>query len=504
MSVTIPPQDQHNQQLVENVHPPDWKNPTPANHYNLVVIGAGTAGLVTAAGAAGMGAKVALVEKHLLGGDCLNVGCVPSKAVIRSAHVVGDLQDAERFGVRLLDGYEVDFATVMERMRRVRASISDNDSAQRFRELGVDVFLGAGRFTGDHTLEVAGATLEFKKAVIATGARALEPDVPGLAEAGFLTNETVFSLTERPARIAVIGGGPIGSELAQAFQRLGSEVVLFHRSEHILNREDADAADIIQQTFLHEGMCLLLNANIKEVTMQHGKKVIHYDRPECSGEVAVDEILVGAGRVPNVDGLNLESVGVEYDRRKGVRVNDHLQTSNPHIYAVGDISMHHKFTHAADAAARIVIRNALFMGRSKLSDLVMPWCTYTDPEIAHVGLYAHEAHQQGIEVDTFVAHMHDVDRAITDGEENGFVKVHVKKGSDQIVGATIVARRAGDMISELTLAMVGNIGLKTLANVIHPYPTQAEAIKKVADAYNRTRLTDTVKGLTTRWIKWTA
>lgn len=510
MTVDVQPTDQYNTQLIANVHPADWRNPTPASVYDLVVIGAGTAGLVSAAGAAGLGAKVALVEKHLLGGDCLNVGCVPSKAIIRSAHAMHDIQQAAAYGIANGNSnsnsdraYQPDFAAVMERMRRLRAKISHNDSTHRFSDLGVDVFLGEGQFRGSHTLNVGDQTLHFKKAVIATGARAFRPPIPGLEEAGFLTNETVFSLTERPERIAVIGGGPIGCELAQAFRRLGSEVVLFHNTEHILNREDADAAEIVQQTFLREQICLILNAKITQVTLDNGKKVLHYERPGCSGEVAVDEILVGAGRVPNVDGLNLEVAGVEYDTRKGVVVNEYLQTTNSAIYAAGDICMEYKFTHAADAAARIVLRNALFMGRAKVTDLVMPWCTYTDPEIAHVGLYEHEAEKHGVQLDTFLVQMDDVDRAITDGDEHGFVKIHVKRGTDQLVGATIVARHAGDMISELTLAIVANVGLKTLATVIHPYPTQAEAIKKAADAYNRSRLTKTVKNLMATWIKWT-
>lgn len=507
MSTTpvVAPFDEHNARLLANVHPPDWVNPTPAERYHLVVIGAGTAGLVTAAGAAGLGAKVALVEKNLLGGDCLNVGCVPSKAIIRASRVVSELRNAGHFGIHHMNvnGAEVDFGAVMERMRQVRARISSNDSVVRFKDLGVDVFLGAGRFSGADTLEVNGQTLRFKHAVVATGARAVELPIPGLAEAGYLTNETVFSLTERPARLAVIGGGPIGSEMAQAFRRLGSDVILFHDTDHILNREDSDAADIVQRAFIRENICLLLNTKIKQVTMRDGKKVIHYDRPECSGEVTVDEILLGVGRKPNVEGLNLEAVGVAYDPRQGVKVDDHLKTTNPHIYAAGDIAMKYKFTHAADAAARIVIRNALFLGRSKLSALTIPWCTYTDPEVAHVGLYEHEAQAQGIAVDTYMVPLDDVDRAIADGEDEGFVKVHVRKGSDEIVGATIVASHAGEMISEITLAMVGKLGLKTIANVIHPYPTQAEAIRKVADAYNRTRLTSTVKGAFNTWLKLT-
>ena len=274
------PLDAYNEALVSNVRPVNWENPKPAPRYNLVVIGAGTAGLVTAAGAAGLGAKVALVERHLLGGDCLNVGCVPSKCIIRSSRVVADIRDASQFGIRVPQGMEVDFPAVMERMRRLRARISAHDSARRFKDMEVDLFLGEGHFLGPDAVEVAGKTLRFKKAVIATGTRPVHPIIEGLAEAGFLTNETVFSLTERPRRLAVIGGGPIGCELAQAFRRLGSEVILFHNASHILNREDSDAAEILQQSFIRDGIRLVLDCKTKRVEKKNGSKVIHI---ECAG-----------------------------------------------------------------------------------------------------------------------------------------------------------------------------------------------------------------------------
>ncbi len=496
------PRDEHNERLVSNVHPADWVNPEPAPVYNLVVIGAGTAGLVTAAGASGLGARVALVETNLMGGDCLNVGCVPSKALIRSSRAAADVREAGRFGIRVREGAETDFPAVMERMRRIRAGISRNDSAARFRDLGVDVFLGKAHFSGRDTVTVTGKELRFKKAVVATGGRAVAPPVPGLVEAGYLTNETVFNLTERPEQIACIGAGPIGSELAQAFRRFGSEVTLMDMGPHVLNREDADAAEILQQAFLREGIRLVLDCRIKRVEKRDGRKIIHFESKGRDGFTTVDEILVGAGRAPNVEGLELEAVGVSYDPGKGIVVNDRLQTTNPRIFAAGDVCMAWKFTHAADAAARIVIQNALFFGRKKLSTLTMPWCTYTDPEIAHVGMYQAEAEQKGLAVDTFTRHFEDVDRALADGEEQGFVKIHVKKGTDRILGATIVARHAGEMISEVSLAMVGKIGLKTLSGVIHPYPTQAEAIKQVADMYNRTRLTPSTKKWFERFMAW--
>ncbi len=502
MNVEVLPKDAHNAELIANVHPPDWRPPSPAPRYNLVVIGAGTAGLVTAAGAAGLGARVALVERYLMGGDCLNVGCVPSKAVIRSSRAVGDIRGASAFGVRATGAVDIDFGAVMDRMRGVRAGISHHDSAERFKGLGVDVFLGDGRFTGPDAVEVNGARLRFKKAVIATGARAYHPDVPGLRETGFLTNENVFELTERPRRLAVIGAGPIGCELAQAFRRLGSEVTLFHTGGHILNREDADAAEIVQRAFVDEGIRLVLDAKLTRVERSAEDKVLHCETPRGPLRVAVDEILVGAGRVPNVEGLGLETVGVAYDR-DGVTVNDRLQTTNPRIYAAGDICLSEKFTHVAAFTARVVIQTSLFMGRKTLSALTIPWCTYTDPEVAHVGLYERDADKRGIAIDTYVRPFSEVDRAVLDGEADGFVKVHVRKGSDKIVGGTIVARHAGEMISELTLAMTAGVGLGRLASVIHPYPTQAEAIRQVGDMFNRTRLTPTVKKLFAAWLRWT-
>jgi pyruvate/2-oxoglutarate dehydrogenase complex dihydrolipoamide dehydrogenase (E3) component len=491
----LQPLDEYNRSLMSHVHPPDWVNPKPADCYDLVVIGAGTAGLVVAAGAAGLGLglKVALIEKSLMGGDCLNVGCVPSKCVIRSSRVVADMRDAEPFGIHPPDRIDINFAAVMQRMRRIRAGISHHDSAERFRKLGIDVFLGNAQFISEGSVAVNGSPLRFKKAVIATGARATRPRVPGLAEAGYLTNETVFSLTECPKRLAVIGGGPIGCELAQAFHRLGSKVTLLHKHDHLLDREDAEAAEIVQQQFLQENLNLILACSLEKVEKTDAGKVIYYRQNGVTQAVVVDEILVGAGRSPNLDGLNLEAIGVEYDARRGVVVDDYLQTTNSHIYAAGDICMNWKFTHAADAAARIVIKNTLFspfgLGRSKLSSLVMPWVTYTDPEIAHVGLYEAEAQAKGIDTNTIKIPFSSVDRALADGEHEGFLKILHKRGSDQILGATIVARHAGEMISEITVAIVTKQGLSALSGVIHPYPTQAEAIKKAADTYRRTLLT---------------
>lgn len=503
MMPPLHPDDTHNRALEENVHPSGWKNPEPPPVYNLVVIGAGTAGLVTAAGAASLGARVALVERHLMGGDCLTVGCVPSKGVIRTSRAVHDARHAEAFGVGGAEGISFDFAAAMERMRRIRAAISRHDSAERFsRELGVDLFFGSARFAGPDAVEVEGTRLRFRKAAVCTGARATVPPIPGLTEAGCLTNETVFSLTELPPRLAVIGAGPIGCELAQSFTRMGSRVTVIEAFNRVLPREDPDAAAIIRGTMVREGAILLPGARIASVSRRETGKVLAVEQGGSLHEVEVDEILVGAGRTPNVEGLNLEGAGIAWDPATGVTVDDHLRTTNRRVFAAGDICSPFRFTHAADAMARIVIANALFGGRQKKSALVIPWCTYTDPEVAHVGMYEEEARKKGMEVTTLTVPLAQVDRALLDGEAEGFARVHLKKGTDRILGATIVARHAGEMIGELTLAMTAGLGLGAIGRTIHPYPTQAEAVRKLADAWNRTRLTPFVKKVLDTWLRW--
>ena len=500
--IQLQPLDQYNSELESHVRPPDWVNPRPDGRYNMVVIGAGTAGLVAAAGAAGVGAKVALIERQLMGGDCLNVGCVPSKGLISAARAARAVREAGEFGVKVPAGVEIDFGQVMERMRRLRASISPNDSAHRFRELGVDVFLGQGTFVGSNSIQVGDQKLQFKKAVVATGARAAAPPVPGIDQVEYLTNESVFSLTELPPRLGILGAGPIGCELAQSFALFGSEVFLIEATHGILPREDQDAAGIVKNAMIRDGVNLLCCGKNTQLKPGSNEVVrLTLESHEKNYDVEVDRLLVAVGRAPNVEDLGLDAVGVQYDRQ-GVQVNDRLQTTNPNIYAAGDICSPYKFTHAADFMARTVIQNALFMGRSKASSLVIPWSTYTSPEIAHVGLYPKEAEEKGIQIQTFTQDMREVDRAILEGETDGFVRVHVKQGTDQIVGATAVATNAGDMIGQLSLAMTHHLGLRKIATAIHPYPTQAEAIRKVGDLYNRTRLTPWVKKLFDRWLAW--
>jgi len=497
----LKPDGEPNRILAGNVHPADWTNPQPAGRYDLVVIGGGTAGLVSAAGAAALGAKVALIEGGLLGGDCLNVGCVPSKALIRASRAVFDVRTSAAFGMAGAEGVEADFGAAMERMRRIRADMSRHDSAWRFRdELGVDVYLGQGKLTGPDSVEVEGTELLFARAALCTGARAAAPPIPGLAHAGYLTNESVFSLTALPGRVAVVGAGPIGCELAQVFARFGSQVTIVERSGQILGREDRDAAQLLHSAFLREGIRIELGAAVNRVEQHSCGKRLFLEREGTVSELEVDEILVGTGRAPNVEGLGLENAGVEYDG-KGIRVSDTLQTSNRRIFAAGDVCSAYKFTHMADAHARILIANALFMGRKKVSALTIPWCTYTDPEVAHVGMYEADADARGIAVQTLTVPLSEVDRAVLDGEAEGFARVHLKKGSDAILGATIVARHAGEMISELSLAIGSGLGLSAIGNTIHPYPTQAEVIRKLADAYNRNRLTPGLRKFLATWLR---
>jgi pyruvate/2-oxoglutarate dehydrogenase complex dihydrolipoamide dehydrogenase (E3) component len=436
-----------------------------------------------------------------MGGDCLNVGCVPSKAVISAARVAATVGNAGEFGVEVPVGVNVNFAAAMERMRRLRARISPNDSAARFRDLGIDVYFGQGRFIDSSTVEVDGTKLNFARAVIATGARGAVPPITGLDGVEYLTNESVFSLTELPRRFGVVGAGPIGCELAQSFAQLGSEVYLVESERGILPREDRDAAEFVRVAMERDGVRLLPFGRSVEIKSQGGLRLAGQSNGENCEQV-IDQLLVAVGRAPNVENLNLEAIGVDFDK-KGIKVNDRMQTTNPRVYAAGDICSPFQFTHAADFQARIVIQNALFKGRKKSSLLVIPWCTYTTPEIAHVGLYENDAKEKGVDVDTYVQPFSDVDRAILEGADEGFVKVHVKKGTDQIVGATIVARNAGDMISEITLAMTHGLGLAKIGSTIHPYPTQAEAIRKLGDQYSRTLFTPLVKSAFKRWLAWT-
>ena len=492
MEALVRPVDRWNEELVHSVHPPDWEQPLALRRYNLVVLGGGTAGLVAAAGAAGLGARVALVERHLLGGDCLNAGCVPSKALIRAARAAHAAKGDPDMGVTATPP-ALDFGRAMERLRRLRAGIAHHDSAARFRELGVDVFLGDGRFVAKDAVEVGGTTLRFHRAVIATGSRAVLPPIPGLAEAGALTNETLFELLELPPRVAVIGGGPIGCEMAQSLARFGAAVTVLEMSDRVLPRDDPEAGRVVGERLATEGVRLVTSARITRVESSGAARVVLVERDGTEERLVVDAIVVAAGRAAVVEGLGFEAAGVAFER-SGVTVDERLRTTNPRIFAAGDVASRFKFTHAADAMARIVLRNALFFGRAKASALVIPWATYTSPEVAHVGITADEAARRS-DVVTLTTPLADVDRAVLEGDTEGFGRVYVEQRSGRILGATLVSEHAGESISEVALAMTTRQGVSALSATIHPYPTVSEVWRRLGDQWQRQRLTPLVARL---------
>jgi pyruvate/2-oxoglutarate dehydrogenase complex dihydrolipoamide dehydrogenase (E3) component len=501
------PDDRHNRALLAQVHPAEWTNPKPTGRYNLVVLGGGTAGLVAAVGAATLGAKVAIIERELLGGDCLNIGCVPSKSLLSASRVAAVHRDGSAFGVSGAGEVRVDFAAVMERMRRSRVALAPHDSAARLQRLGIDVFFGSAKFVAADAVAVGDDTLRFAKCVIATGTRAAVPSIPGLDITGFVTNETVFALEALPRRLIVIGGGPIGCELAQAFRRFGSEVTIIERERRLLPADDADASAVLEQSFLREGIALALGVTVVRVApgvapgVAPSTRVVAHETDGAQQETVGDELLVATGRAPNVEGLDLAAAGIGADAG-GVLVDDHLRTTNRRVYAAGDVCSRDKFTHAAEAMARIVVQNALLFGRKKVSALTMPWATYTDPEVAHVGLRAAEATRRGSEVVTLTVPMSDIDRAVLESQTEGFARVHVQRSTGMILGATVVASHAGEMIGELSLAITAGLRIGVLASTIHPYPTQSEAWKKLGDAWNRRRLTPRVQAISNRFMAW--
>jgi pyruvate/2-oxoglutarate dehydrogenase complex dihydrolipoamide dehydrogenase (E3) component len=490
----------HQLEFLANVRPPDWRNPTPRGTYHLLIIGAGPGGLIAARTAAALGAKVALIERHQLGGSSLNYGTVPSKALIRTSRLYAEMRAAANFGVVPPTELRVDLAVVMERIQRICARMSRVDSAARLTAEGIDLYFGSARFVGPDAVDVDGSRLRFKKALIATGSRPLLPTIPGLTEAGFRSNEGAFSLPELPKSVLIIGGGPLGCELAQAFSRLGTRTIITHGEPLFLPNEERDAAQMVSDALARDGVEIHLNSKAVKVRMEGGHRLVELVNHGDVATIAVDEILTGIGRIPAVEGLDLEAAGVVYDDRAGVHVDDFLRTTNPRIYAAGDVCLQHKFTNTADASARIAVQNALFLIRKRMSSLTIPWCTYTDPEVAHVGIYVRQARERNIPVKTFTVPMHDVDRAIIDGEEDGFVKIHVREGTDTILGATIVSRHASEMINGISLAMAARIGMRKLSDVIHAYPTQAEAIKRAADAYTRTRRSPLQSWWLRKWL----
>lgn len=446
-----------------------------SSRYHLVVIGAGTGGLVTSAIAAGLGARVALIERDKMGGDCLNVGCVPSKTLIHAARSGSGFVDA------------------MQRVRTVRAALAVHDSAERFTSLGVDVYHGTARFTSHDEIAVGDTKLRFRRAVIATGARAAVPVIPGLDE--YLTNETVFDLAEQPERMVIVGAGSIGCELGQVFARFGTQVTIVDVAPRILVRDDPDAAGVVVEAMRRDRVRFMFGVT----PVRAEKGALHV------GDVKIetDAILIAAGRAPNVEGFGLDVAGVRYNPASGVMVDDRLRTTNPNIYAVGDVCSALKFTHNADWQARLVVPNALFfgLGGGRVSGAIVPWCTYTTPELAHVGETPATARQRGMAIDTVTVPMSTVDRAVIDDVPDGFARVHVRRGTDRIVGATLVSEHAGESISEITAAMTNGVGLAGISKTIHPYPTQAEAWRKAADAWRRQRLTPGAKKIFERFFR---
>ena len=458
--------------------------------YNVLVVGAGTAGLVTAAGTAGLGGRVALIERDKMGGDCLNTGCVPSKALIASARRIAQIRRAPDWGLSKQDP-RFTFEEVFARMRARRQAIAPHDSAERFESLGVDVFRGEARFVSPHEVAVGAVVLKGRNVVIATGSRAAIPAVEGLNSVPYYTNETVFDeLRTKPRRLCVLGGGPVGCELAQVFARLGTSVTILQRAPQILEKEDADAAGLLRRRLEAEGVRIVTAVEAQRIApLEGGVRVWIDGGDEEARAVDCDAVLVAAGRAPNTDGLDLEKAGVtSWD--KGVLVNEYLQTSQPHIYAAGDIAGSFYFTHVADAQARIVVRNILFPWvKAKFDDSVIPWCTYTDPEVARVGWNEDQARRAGVACDVWNQSLGDLDRAVVESEEEGFAKVLTKRRSDEILGVTIVSERAGDLLHEFVLAMKAGVGLKKISGTIHAYPTFAELAKKLADSQQRSRLT---------------
>ena len=462
---------------------------TKPKHFdaNMVVIGAGSGGLVASLIAATVKAKVMLIERHKMGGDCLNTGCVPSKALLRSAKMLSYISRSEEFGLKKASA-EFDFADVMERVQRIIKQIEPNDSVERYTGLGVDCVMGDAVVTSPYTVKVGEREITTRNIVIATGGRPFVPPIPRLAEVGYLTSDSIWELRTLPKRLVVLGGGPIGCELAQAFARLGSTVTQVEMLPHLLIREDADVIELMQAQFVKEGINVLTNHRASRVETEHGEKRLVCERSDGE-EVVVpfDVILVAVGRKPNTAGFGLEEVGVTFARGGALEVDEYLRTSVPTIYACGDAIGPYQFTHTASHQAWYASVNALFspFKRFKADYSVIPWTTFTDPEVARVGLNEQDAEREGIEVEVTYFHLNELDRALADEEGKGFVKVLTPPGKDRILGVTIVGHHAGDLMAEFILAMKHGLGLKKVMGTIHIYPTLSEASKFAASAWRK-------------------
>lgn len=461
--------------------------------FDLVVIGGGVAGLVASSGAAQLGARVAMVEKNTgLGGDCLKFGCVPTKRLVRSAKVASLLRGSEEFGVKSGE-VKVDFPSVMEKMRRVQARIGEHDSVERFEGMGVEVFFGGGRFLDEKTFEVDGEKLRGKKFLIATGSGPVVLPIPGLKESGVLTNESALKLETLPERLAILGGGPIGIEFAQIFSRLGSKVTVIERAGRILPREDPELTGLLEEMLKKEGITIDTCTEVKEVRKTGGAKEITARCPEGVTEhdhdYTVDEVMIAIGRSPNVEGLGLEAAGVEFDPRRGIKVDSSLRTTRSHIYACGDVIGHYAFTHVAEYQAGVVLSNALFpLIRRKVDYRAVPWTTFTDPELARVGLTEQEAREKlGKDIHVYRHSFEDTDRAVIDGEGEGLIKL-VCTSKGKLLGAHILGPGAGELIHEYVLAMQTGLPVSRISRTIHVYPTTSQAVKRAADQYYREKL----------------
>ena len=450
--------------------------------YNIIVIGAGSAGLVSSYIAAAVNAKVALIEKHKMGGDCLNTGCVPSKAILRSAKMLSYAKRAEEFGFKSTQ-VDFDFASVMERVSEVIKKIEPHDSVERYSELGVDCIQGKAMIISKHVVEVNGQKLTGRSIIVATGASPLVPKIKGLEKVEYLTSDNVWSLRELPKKLVVVGGGPIGCELAQAFTRLGSEVTLIQKGANILDREDQEAIDLVEDKFRKEGINVLTQH--EAIAFEEGKVICVQQGKEI--EVSFDKVLLALGRKANVTGFGLEELGVKINQRGTISANPFLQTNIKNIYVCGDVAGPYQFTHTAAHQAWYACVNALFspFKRFKVDESVIPWATFVDPEVARVGLNEKEANEQGIKYETTVYGIDDLDRAIADSEAHGFVKVLTVPKRDKILGVTMVGTHAGDLIAEYILAMKYGIGLNQILGTIHIYPTLAEANKYVAGNWKK-------------------
>ncbi len=468
---------------------------------NLIVIGGGSAGLVTALIGAAVKAQVTLIEKHKMGGDCLNTGCVPSKALIRSARFVAQQKRAADLGMTSAS-VEFDFAEVMERVQRVIKTIEPHDSVARFRGLGVDVIEGEAKITSPYSVEVNGQTITTRNIVIATGARPFVPPLPGLDEVGYLTSDTVWELRQLPRRLLVLGGGPIGCELAQSFARLGSQVVQIERGDRIMVREDEDVSRRVMQRFEAEGIDLRLGHSAKAFCVEEGEKILLCEHQGKEVRIPFDQVLVALGRVANTEGFGLETLGVEIDRT--VVVNELLQTNFPNIYAAGDVAGPYQFTHTAAHQAWYAAVNSLFSGFKsfKVDYRVIPWATFTDPEVARVGLNEREAQAQGIEYELTCYGIDDLDRAIVDEAAHGVIKVLTVPGRDKILGVTIVGEHAGELIAEYVMAMRHGLGLNKMLATIHIYPTMMEANKYVAGNWKRAHAPQRLLAWVERFHRW--